>query len=209
LRRTALLLPLVLLVAACAAPAPRSVPVDERRAAYDERADTLAAWDRWTLTGRLGVDAGEDGGSGRLDWDNEGAQRSLRFRGALGQGAWRLDIAPGDVRLQRANGSVTRATSVEELVLRETGWRLPVESLAWWVRGLATPDGPAPELLELNLDGTPALLDQRGWRVAYTRYENRQGVQLPTRLEAVRDEVRVKLAISRWRGETPPEGGDG
>lgn len=187
-------------LAACAT-GPRPEPgAAEREARYDERAGRIGGWTAWTLTGRLGVDLGEDGGSGRLDWRVADERQSLQFRGALGQGAWRLESGPGGARLERANGEVREAASVGHLVYVETGWTVPVEALAWWVRGLASP-ADAPSRLELNADGTPQLLEQRGWRVRFKRYgDGAGGEALPTRLEAIRGDVTIKLAVSRWGG---------
>lgn len=187
------------LLGACAAPAPMT-STGEREAAYAERSEQLASWERWGLTGRLGVDGGEEGGSGRLDWNDSGEASSLQFRGALGQGAWRLDISPGITRLERSDGSIAEAADVDRLVWEETGWTLPVTALEWWVRGLAAPDRQAPERMELNPDGTIALLEQAGWRITFERYMDWADQSLPSRLEAVRDQLTVKLAVSRWRG---------
>ncbi len=196
MKRWAPILVLVLL-GGCAAP-PVVRPPDDRLRAYQDRRALLESWTAWGFTGRLGVDAGEDGGSGRLDWDDAGDLTTLRFRGALGQGAWRMSIEPGEARLERADGSVRRADDVEGLVFDETGWNLPVTALDWWVRGLAWADGPEAEELVLNDDGTPAVLRQVGWRVEFTRFTAQDGTLLPSRLEAARDDVIVKLAVSRW-----------
>ncbi len=195
------------LLAACAGPKPAP---DEDRAqlAYEARADHLSQWRSWSLTGRLGVTLGDDGGSGRLDWRQAENATELRFRGALGQGAWRLEARPDYARLERADGGSREAAGVEELVLAETGWQLPVTQLVWWVRGMAWPGGDAAPQLALNDDGTPRVLEQAGWRVEFDRYETGPGDRvLPTRLEALRGEVRVKLAISRWAA--PGSQGDG
>ncbi len=196
------------MLTACVAPPP--VRDDAlRQSAYEARAERLAAWADWSLTGRLGVDAGDEGGSGRLDWAESPGHTRLDFRGALGQGAWRLDVTPGEARLRRADGSEVSAGNVEQLVWRETGWNLPVTALSWWVRGVAWPLGATPATLELNDDGTPARMEQLGWRIDFTRYDPVNGLRLPVRLEAVREEVTVKLAISRWREDDEAASGPG
>ncbi|HSM68733.1 MAG TPA: lipoprotein insertase outer membrane protein LolB, partial [Xanthomonadales bacterium] len=91
--RLPLLLGLSLLLLACGA---RQVaPEDDAEAAsaYQERQQRISALDSWTLSGRLSVDDGQDGGSGRLSWRVDGANARLEFRAALRRGAWRLDIS--------------------------------------------------------------------------------------------------------------------
>lgn len=187
-----------LLLAACAAPGTRSGATPPEQA-YEARSSTLENWDTWGFTGRLGMDDGQDGGSGRLDWSSEGESSRLQFRGALGQGAWQLDTDPGRARLELSDGSVRQAPDVELLVLQEIGWVLPVAALSWWVRGMAWPGNDKHEL-QLNEDGTPAALEQLGWQVSYDRYVDYAGERLPSRLLARQGDRQVKLAVSRWHG---------
>lgn len=186
-----------ILLAACAAPPVRE-PVD-REAAYRDRTAQVGAWDGWSLTGRLGISMGDEGGSGRLEWRREGERSDLRFRGTLGQGAWRLTAEPGAALLEQADGTVRSADDVDVLVREATGWRVPVDGLAWWVRGLAWPDAETAAERILNADGTPSRLNQAGWTIEYSRWgEGPSGLPMPLRLEAVRGDLTVKLAISRW-----------
>jgi outer membrane lipoprotein LolB len=203
-RLPALLL-LITGLAGCAAPPVRDT-VDPLQA-YRERAERVGAWNEWSLTARLGISAGEDGGSGRLDWDQGGARSDLRFRGTLGQGAWRLQSEPGTATLEQADGSVRRADDVESLVREATGWSVPVTALGWWVRGLAWPGAVADGDPSLNEDGTLRSLAQAGWTIEYTRWgAGPAGLAMPTRLEAARDDLTVKLAISRWTAGDSEDG---
>lgn len=197
MKRLAGLLVISGLLGACAAPGPMAPP-DERLTAFEARNAMLAEWETWRFTGRLGVDAGPEGGSGRLDWSQAPDLQTLRFRGALGQGAWRLSVTPTGATLELGDGTSRQDRDVDRLVQRETGWRLPLGSLAWWVRGAPDPDAPPPRVLELDDDGALAALVQGGWRIEFRRHDTVEGWRLPTRLEASRDEVTVKLAISRW-----------
>jgi outer membrane lipoprotein LolB len=206
-------LPLLLgmaLLSACATQAPRTVAPDPEQA-YAERAEALVAWPGWSLTGRLGVSQGDEGGSGRLDWTQARDEAELAFRGTLGQGAWRLRVAPEVARLELKDGTVREAPRVEDLVFDQTGWTAPVTALAWWVRGLAWPQGPEPKAREFNDDGTLARLVQDGWTVEWTRYvDGPEERRLPSRLQLSRADVSIRLAISRWsRTGTPGKGQGG
>ncbi|MEM1411071.1 MAG: lipoprotein insertase outer membrane protein LolB [Pseudomonadota bacterium] len=199
----------LLLLAGCAT-RPADRPATAPETAYEARELRLAQWTEWQLTGRLGLSQGDEGGSGRLDWSQQSDSADLRFRGTLGQGAWHLYAATDGARLELADGQVREADQVEQLVNEATGWSVPVTALGWWVRGVAWPSGTAPTQLDLNDDGTPSRLDQAGWEVRYTRYGQGPGdLVLPTRLEAVRDGLVVKLAISRWGGMAPEASDEG
>lgn len=199
--RTALCLAAALL-AGCAAPAPRPTPPMTDHEPYAQRAAAVGAWTRWGLTARLGIDDGQDGGSGRLDWRVDGESSTLDFRGALGRGAWRLSIDPEGATLLRADGSEVHANSIAELVIAETGLSLPVAALQWWVRGLPQ---PVPEFRwSLDDQGLVQELEQLGWQVHYNRYMDYGTLRMPRRLEATDGVQRVNLAVSRWWHEGEP-----
>jgi len=189
----------VLLLAACAAPGPvRNLTAPEQ--AYAKRLDRLQGAQTWGFVGRLGLDDGQDGGSGRLDWRSDMDSVTLEFRGALGQGAWQLAADPAQARLTRTDGSITVAPHIDLLAYQELGWVLPVSALSWWVRGMAWPGTQGPDALQLNEDGTPAVIEQLGWHVTYSRYMDYAGEQMPSRLLARQGDTQVKLAVSRWHG---------
>jgi outer membrane lipoprotein LolB len=189
---------LLLLLGGCAAPTPERVSEREQQESYERRARILGDWSRWGLNARLGIELEGDGGSGRFDWSVREQESELNFRGTLGQGAWRLQIDPAGATLSRADGSVARAASVDLLLRREIGWPVPVDSLRWWVRGLAAPGADGETRLQLDDSGLPVTISEGDWQVTFTRWSDFEGQRLPRRLEASNGEVSVRLAISRW-----------
>jgi len=165
--------------------------------AYQERANQIAAIEQWGLVGRLSLDDGEDGGSGRLSWDAQPAGSDLDFHGAMGRGAWQLQVREQSATLKEADGAVHTALDVSELMQNRIGWSVPVDALAWWVRGLRAPG--ETDLEQLDADGRLLSLQQHGWTVEFKRYRSVGEIPLPVRLEAQKDNYRVKLAVGRWR----------
>ncbi len=172
-------------------------PEPGNRAAYQDRTGKIGAVSEWGLVGRISLDDGDRGGSGRLQWDVESDSSELNFHGAMGRGAWHLQISPGKATLTEANGAEQTAAGVNTLIQDRMGWPIPVEALQWWVRGLAAPGTIEDEMLDS--EGLLIHLDQFGWSVDFNRYDSTAGVELPVRLDARRDDYRVKLAISRWK----------
>lgn len=188
---------LALLLAGCASQKQRETAALPNQAAYDARAAAWQGITAWTLTARLGLNDGDQGGSGRLDWRVDGAESSLSFRGTLGRGSWRLELDGEGAVLYLADGEVIRDDSVSELVRRESGLEIPVEALHWWVRGLAQPGGG--QALALDGEGLPVTLRQGGWLIRYEKFMEEGGLTMPRKLEATRDHYSVKLSVSRWR----------
>lgn len=187
-----------LAIAGCATvPGPSGGISDSEKARlYDSRAEAIGQIDVWSLDGKLAVSNGEDGGSGRLQWNSAPGLSELDFRGALGRGAWRLDIRPGMAQLDLASGESWQAAHVSTLVRDHVGWDVPVDALAWWVRGLAAPG--SVDGRQIDSDGRMTLLSQHGWEVEYKKYKVFSGTDMPIRLDARNGEHHVKFIMREW-----------
>ena len=190
------LLFLILTLNACSGVAVKN-PNFVDKSAYQDRTDKLSAIAEWGLTGKISLDDGDQGGSGKLQWDVEPDQSELGFRGAMGRGAWHLNMRPEGAQLKLADGTEQTAADVNDLIREYVGWPVPLDALQWWARGLA-----APGIIENERFGPEGLLvslRQFGWNVDFNRYDSVGDIELPVRLKATRNNYRVKLAISRWR----------
>jgi outer membrane lipoprotein LolB len=187
---------MALLLHGCAGVGTRDQLADNELA-YLDRAARLATFEQWGLVGRLSLDDGEDGGSGKLRWDAWPAGSDLEFHGAMGRGAWQLQARENSATLRTSDGRAQTAPGVDGLMQAELGWSVPVDALAWWVRGLRAPGVPAAA--EFDSDGQLLRLQQAGWIVEFGRYRSVDGIALPVRLEAQQGSYRVKLAIGNWR----------
>ena len=194
-----------MLLPGCSTAPAKEVAYPERVLLYEKKSDELEATDRWALKGRLAVDDGEDGGSGHLDWQKSGRNFSMSFYGALGRGAWQLNADENSAVLKMADGKVYRAKTSGELVEQRIGWKIPVNALAWWVRGISAPG--AWEMRELDGHGNLLKLSQQGWEIEYSRYQDSGGVSMPRKLTARRPPYTVKLAVQHWnlQAETGPD----
>ena len=197
---------LILLIAlnACTTVPPKDAPVAAGSIFQGDRTELLGDIGAWGLQGKISLDDGDEGGSGRLQWDVTPGFSELDFHGALGRGAWRLQVGEEGALLQLADGTEQTAPRVGQLIQDHIGWSIPLEALQWWVRGLAAPG--VIENQALGPEGLLLSLRQFGWNVRFNRYDSFDGVAMPVRLDANRENYRVKLAISHWRlgvdGET-------
>ena len=171
---------------------------------YQRREAQVVALEQWELEGRLALSDGKEGGSGVLSWVQEDDASRLAFRGTMGRGAWQLEADSSGAVLEMANGEVYRDASVAELVRKRVGWKVPVDALQWWVRGLAAPG----KLKSRELDETGRLvrLEQSGWTVNFSQYRDEGKAWMPGKLNARRENYVVKVVVKNWRinGEDPP-----
>ncbi len=184
-----LVLPLLLLVSACAQ-LPQRPPGN---------AWVAPEWSHWSLRGRIAVQAGEQGWHANLNWRQTGVDYVLELSGPLGQGTVRMSGNSDGVTLERADGLRDWAPDADELLTRNTGWTLPVAGLRYWVRGRAAPGQPAQ--WQWSKDGLPQQLRQDGWLIRYSEFREQAGHGLlPRKLELERAGLSARIVIDGWSG---------
>lgn len=199
--KSIVLIPLLALLAACATQAPRTLAPGQlaaAEAAQEAREAALRREPGWSLTGRLAVSAGRNGGSGRLDWRQNGANFDVSVSAPVTRQSWRLSGDAGGARLEGLDGGPRTGPDAATLLREATGWEIPVVALADWVRGARAPAlGPAQ--VEFDADGRLRRLGQGGWTIDYTWPDAASGPgAMPSRLDARRGDARVKLVIDAW-----------
>jgi len=157
----------------------------------------LSSLDGWQISGKVGIRAPKDSGSGTLFWLQRQDYYDIRLSGPLGRGAARLTGRPGAVTLEVANQGRFEAANPEDLLQAQLGWKLPVSHLVWWVRGLPAPDSKS----KLTLDGDSRLasLEQDNWQVEYLSYSEQNGYWLPDRIKLHGQDLDVTLVIKDWQ----------
>lgn len=186
------------LLAGCSGLAPReSVEGRGDTALWKIHKQNIASLDAWQISGKVGIRAPKDSGSGTLFWLQRRDYYDIRLSGPLGRGAARLTGRPGDIQLEVANQGRYQASSPEALLQEQLGLNLPVSHLLWWIRGLPAPDSKSR--LTLDSDSHLAQLNQDGWRVDYLSYAEQNGYWLPQRLKLDGHDLQVTLVIKDWQ----------
>jgi outer membrane lipoprotein LolB len=183
-----------LLVAGCATPGPRTAATSGLLAAQSAREAELVGTPNWTLSGRLSVSAQGEGGSGRIEWRQQGEDFDIRLSAPVTRKSWRLVWRDGLATLDGLDGGTLQGPDPEALLEQATGWRIPVAALAAWARG-ARADGPAT--VEFAPEGLPARISQQGWLVEYREWDQ-AAPAMPRRVFARQDEASVRLVVDAW-----------
>jgi outer membrane lipoprotein LolB len=197
------------LLAACAGQPKRTAPPVSDAAARQaqvERTTVLAAHPRWSLQGRVALSNGRNGGSGRIEWQQDGPRYGVALSAPVTRQSWRLTGDGGSARLEGLDGGDRQGPDAQALLHEATGWIIPVAALASWVRGTADLQLP-PATLQFDADGRLASLQQSGWTIDYSQWQPQPtlGIELPHRLDASHGDARVKLVIDAWEaGEAAP-----
>ena len=207
LRALALVVALPVLLAACAGrPVRPSLPPEQVAAAELRqlaREQRLRQQPAWSLLGRIAVSTDGNGGSGRIEWQQQGARYEVGLSAPVTRQSWRLIGDAAQARLEGLEGGTRHGPDPRQLLVAATGWDIPVVALADWVRGLRS-SKLDPALIVYGADGRPSRIVQGGWQVDYlwpaAGSEDDAGV-LPTRVDAQQGGARVRLIVDQWSGD--------
>lgn len=197
------------LTTACAT-LPERPPVDDRDAAWEARRQLLARLDTWDLRGRLALRTGEQGVHASIRWIRDHDNHRIDLTGPFGGGRARITLTRSGAELRDASNKVYRDASVEELLVRVTGWSLPLDSLRYWVVGLPVPDAAARN--EVDEWGRLSLLEQQGWTIRFLEYVQADAYELPRRVFIERkaraggeEPLDARIVIESWALDETPE----
>ena len=179
MRRIAVVFAAVLLAACSSAPT---------RVVRDDSPDS------WSMTGKIAVSDGKDGGSGRIDWRLDGERFRIEIRAPVSRRTWRLSGGPDGATLEGLDGGPRSGPDAEALLRDAVGWTVPVADMVAWARGAG---GQGGSDIEYDADGRPRLLEQRGWTVEYRAWFEGNPA-LPKKVFAASGERRVRLVVERW-----------
>ena len=157
--------------------------------AWQIRQSELQTVTDWTLAGRISVIQGDQGWHANLLWEQEDARYRLDLVGPFGQGRVNIEGRGDRVRMQTADGQILTADDPETLLAQALDIQLPLNGLRYWIRGLPAPGSDVRPTIDS--EGRLAQLQQDGWQIDYSRYDQVADYQLPVRIRAERGQDRV------------------
>jgi len=190
----------VLLFSGCTTLSPLAPEPPSGRIAqlWQQHVQSVRAQTDWTLSARIAAHSEDDGWSGKLHWQQGKDAYQLRFNAPFGQGGLQLDGRPQYVEMRTSDGQTMVAADAETLLFQQLGWRLPLNSLRYWVRGVPVPASKAAPLLAFDEEGRLARLQQFHWQIEYPAYRQVDGLMLPRKVYLENGELSVRLVIDRW-----------
>lgn len=201
--KNTLILASILLLASCATIAP--VATDEAPAkSWQQRQQSLADLKKWEINGRLSVSANNVSEQMNIRWLRQGEHHEIDLSGPLNMGHAQLTLDPGQAKLV-ADNKTYHAINAEQLLADVNGWRLPINGLAYWIRGLPAPDAESEQVLDHR--NRLQQLIQSEWEILYQSYTSVGDFDLPRiifikRIPSVVDTsaelIEIRIAISSW-----------
>lgn len=159
------------------------------------REHALAASPDWSLSGRIAISKGRDGGSGRIEWAEHGSDFDIRLSAPITRQSWRMVRANGHVTLEGLDGGTREGSDPQDLLYQALGWVIPVDALASWARGSRA---NVDDSLEFGSDGLPSALTEGDWSVEYRAWDTASDPPRPKKIFATQGDAKVRLSIDSW-----------
>lgn len=201
-----LLVTFFLLLSGCATlpPGHTPSPAEQARlqAAWLHHAAQVRAVQQWQCFGRVGIRAGIHGGTITLAWRQAGDKTDVRLSAPLNQGGIELSGRPDLMRITDSKGHQQFTTDPARTIQQLTGWKIPINALPDWIRGL--PHAPSAHFT-WDEHGRLARLEDEGWTINYEHYafvDHR--VFLPTQITLQQADVHLKIILEQWTLLTTP-----
>ncbi len=148
-------------------------------------------YQQWQLAGKMSFSDGQDGGSGRLIWQEKNGFVQATFKAPLGQGSWQLNEL--NASITDSNGQVSSGIDMSALLAEQLGWEVPWQALKYSIKGV--PIGKS-ESIKVNGDQNFTF---EGWTIEWKNIKQVQGHWLPHKIFLKKPPFAVKVAIRTWK----------
>jgi outer membrane lipoprotein LolB len=190
---------LAMTLAACST-LPKPPVSQTANSAAQQRMQSLAAVQQFSLQAKLAVQYSGKGYTARLEWQHSGQEDHMRIFSPLGQQVALIQRTAQSVTLTDQNGKQHHANDVASLTESLLGWRLPLAGLSQWILGI--PHSGSPYQASYVASGEPVTLTQDDWRIEYEDYQptalNGTNASLPYTTRLQQQDIRLKLVIQHW-----------
>ena len=171
------------------------VPVN-KVISLEKRNTETATISSWEIQGAMAAKNKAKGWSATMNWVQKGpGSYQIRLMGPLGGGAVVIN-KQGKVITFQDGAKTATATNADELLLKQTGIKLPVNNLYYWVRGLRAPGAVQSEQHDQFNHLTQ--LSQSGYTINFTKYTSVKGIDLPSMIRLEGNGVMIKVIIKKW-----------
>lgn len=187
----------ILLMTACTPPkSPPELPIENAPLprATKIKSNSISSWE---ISGALAARNKKKGWTASLNWLQQGAnQYQIRLFGPLGGGTIMIANNSGMITYTDGPKKLT-SRDADELLQQQTGVRLPVHDLYYWVRGIPAPGTVQSSQYDQNAHLVS--LTQEGYTIDYTDYILVNSIDLPSKIQLQGHDVIIKLVIKRWK----------
>jgi len=189
---------LLLLIGACAPLQKQPDPAIYRPPpTWPAHQTAMQAIDSWQLKGKLAYRNEENSGSAWFDWTQHDDNFTIYLSGPFGVGTVQINGNAQAITLSQPGKADISAHSASILTQRLFGWQLPVEQMRAWARGLPA-SSSARVIKTFNEKGLLNTLQEDGWQLNISHYQNGPRGQLPGKIKGRSDKLTFTLLLKDW-----------
>ena len=161
--------------------------------------------DGFSASGRMSIRHGAESHYANFGWQSSPNSDQIALGNPLGQTVAELQIYYQKnqavyATLTDAQGQI-QAGEAEQLLFDNTGLRLPVFGLRWWLQGQA-----APGEAKISHDEVGTHIDQSGWQILASDYmQHSPTLRGPRKIVMTRADLAVRIIISEWQWQSTPQ----
>lgn len=184
-----------LLIGGCSMLSPQPEPTEPTSINWNEHFAAVNALQDWRASGKISITVEDKVQSAKLVWQQNDDQFHLAFIGPLGQSGPILEGNQDSATLTIPKEAPIKGSNPSELLEQRLGWKLPVESARYWIKGIPSPLSESNVVLK---DEKLAQLKQAGWEINYGRYRNIEALSMPAKITITHPKLKLKLALYNW-----------
>ncbi len=136
------------------------------------------------ISGRFSITNAKDNNYGNFTWTRQAPDENLELRSPIGSTVAKITIESGVATLE-TEGKIYHGQDLDTILEQNLGFSLPMQSLHYWIQGVALPTSPIEENLN---DG----FVQLGWTVEYLAWADPNH---PKILQCSRGDLTIKLLL--------------
>lgn len=183
---------LVFLLASCA-----NLP-SEPESAIDNQSHqaTLADITQWKIKGRMAFSNNNEKVSAYVNWQQKSDDYTIVLTNIIGSTLLQMEGNTAFAKMDIDDKTYVDRNA-QQLLLRVTGWNIPVDGFPLWIKGMAAND--ADNFLTYGESGLVAkVANKNGWNIDYQNYQKVDNIWLPKNIKFKKDEHQVKIRINEW-----------
>lgn len=162
----------------------------------------LAHYSDWRLKGKLAFKSETEKFSAYINWQQRLQTFALSLNSFIGTNLMRMQGKPGFAELEADDNTYTDSDA-SRLILRVTGWNIPVQKMSMWVKGQHEPqDNVTYDSHGLVSQLRPSCDDCQQWLITYGNYQRVDNMWLPHDLALLNtdnEKNQIKIRIDKWQ----------
>lgn len=146
----------------------------------------------WNINGSMAARHGKRGWNANVNWRQNGASNYRIMLNGPVAGSTVVITKSGGTTTWQEGGRKMVCSNPAQMLQKETGIWLPINSLYYWVRGEAAPGGVQME--KRDAQNRLVTLRQSGYTINYSNYSN----NLPGKISMNGNGTSIKFVIRGW-----------